>query len=118
MLHVMSLYKRPFMAIRERTKHIEVRCNDEKRKLIQVGDEIVFRLLPDEKDTIRTRFVSLHPFKSFQELYSSFEFSEFGCEGSMLEKMIENTRKIYSIEREIKEGVLGIRIELVEGSTK
>ena len=38
----MSLNNRPFKSIKEGTKTIELRLNDEKRSLLKVGDEIEF----------------------------------------------------------------------------
>lgn len=40
MKHNMNLNNRPFESIKEGTKTIELRLNDEKRSLLKVGDEI------------------------------------------------------------------------------
>ena len=42
MKHNMNLNNRPFKSIKEGTKTIELRLNDEKRSLLKVGDEIEF----------------------------------------------------------------------------
>ena len=42
MKYNMNLNNRPFKSIKEGTKTIELRLNDEKRSLLKVGDEIEF----------------------------------------------------------------------------
>ena len=42
MQHIMRLNPSPFAMIENREKTIELRLNDEKRRLINVGDEITF----------------------------------------------------------------------------
>ena len=44
MIHQMQLKKIPFEKIKNGTKTIEIRCNDEKRQKIKVNDIIIFSL--------------------------------------------------------------------------
>jgi ASC-1-like (ASCH) protein len=44
MLHQMKLQPNPFEQIKNGSKTLELRLNDEKRQLIKVGDEIEFSL--------------------------------------------------------------------------
>jgi ASC-1-like (ASCH) protein len=115
MNHIMSLNERPFDLIRQRRKTIEVRCNDEKRRQLRVGDTITFYKLPDKAESIEVEVSALYPFGSFEELYGSFDFSEFGCEGYTMRQMLDSTRNIYSREKEEQYGALGIRIKLIGG---
>ena len=42
MIHNMNLNNEPFELIKSGSKTIELRLNDEKRRLLNVGDEILF----------------------------------------------------------------------------
>lgn len=108
----MSLFSEEFYKINSGEKSIEVRCNDLKRRRIKVGDKIEFKKLPDCKEVIVVKVVELYPCNSFRELYSKVDFEEFGCEGYTMERMIEETRTIYSEEKEKKWGALGIRVKI------
>jgi len=109
--HIMYLNAGPFEKISSRKKSIEIRCNDEKRKKIRVGDTITFIRLPGRDGSLRVRVTALYPFRTFCALFSRFDFSEFGCEGYTMERMLKETRSIYSEEKERAFGVLGIRVE-------
>jgi ASC-1-like (ASCH) protein len=109
----MSLFERPFNLIQERKKTIKIRCNDEKRRKLRLGDTITFRKLPSLDESLTVRIIGLYPFKTFMELYGSFDFSEFGCEGYSMQQMLTGTRKIYDEEKKNQCGALGIRIKLI-----
>ena len=49
MIHQMGLYEEPFQSIKAERKTIEVRLNDDKRKKLRVGDQIVFTKLRETK---------------------------------------------------------------------
>lgn len=70
MLHRMKLKIVPFKKIKNGSKTIELRLNDEKRKKVQIGDFIEFSCLDEPKDKIQTRVTALHRFGSFAELYA------------------------------------------------
>ena len=94
------------------TKTIEIRCNDEKRQKIKVNDIIIFALVEDNGQKISVRVKELYPFKTFYDLYSAFDFAEFGCDGYTMDRMLEETELIYPKGKEEKYGALGIRIEM------
>lgn len=114
MLHEMRLLEEPFELIKAGKKIIEIRLNDEKRQRVKIGDEIVFYKLPDCKEAIKVKVLGLLHYCSFEQFYKDTPFSYFGREDYSMEKMLEETYKIYTVEEEKKYGVLGIRIELVE----
>lgn len=116
--HYMKLNRTPFDKIKRGEKTIEIRCNDEKRQMLKENDIIVFGLVDDEKETITTRVKALYRFKSFYELYSAFDFSEFGCKEYTMQRMLNETETIYSKEKEQEYGALGIRIEVMQGQEK
>ncbi|MGM9935892.1 MAG: ASCH domain-containing protein [Candidatus Ornithomonoglobus sp.] len=112
-IHYMKLNQIPFDKIKSGEKTIEIRCNDEKRQMLKENDIIVFQLVDNENETIRTKVKALYRFKTFYELYSTFNFSEFGCEGYTMRRMLDETEMIYSKDKEQKYGALGIRLEVI-----
>ena len=106
----MNLHTRPFNLIKKGEKKIESRLYDDKRKTINIGDEIVFTLINDATQTIHVVVKELLVKKSFQELFNSKELSLFGY------KYIEDSLSIYTYYSKIDEekyGVLGIVFQVV-----
>jgi ASC-1-like (ASCH) protein len=113
MEHRMTLYEEPFHIIKNGAKKIEIRCYDDKRKEINIGDVIIFSKLPDQKEILKVKVTGLYPCKTFKELFERFDSSEFGHENYSIEDLLEGIRSIYSEERETEYGALGIRIEVI-----
>ena len=111
--HYMKLNRAPFDKIKNREKTIEVRCNDEKRQQLRANDIIVFQLVGNTDEIITTRIKDLYRFNSFYELYSYFDFSEFGCEHYTMQQMLDGIETIYPKEKEQKYGAVGIKIEVI-----
>lgn len=110
--HRMKLYDEPFEGIRSGRKTVEVRCNDEKRRKIQVGDTIVFSRYDDPSDKLTTKVVELRSFDTFEELYSAFPMDAFGVSNETVESMVQGTWEIYSPEQQDRWGTLAITLEL------
>ena len=107
MLHHMKLNPGPFEKITNGSKVIEIRLNDEKRRLLKIGDAIEFQLMNDETKKILTKIKDLSIFPSFKETFSAFPPHEYGSSSQdEYVKMYE----IYSPEEEKRFGVLAIRI--------
>lgn len=110
MLHKMKLYQEPFDKIKNGTKTIEIRLNDEKRQLLNVGDIISFtNTLTGE--AIDAEIIALHKFENFEQLYNSFDKESLGYskdEKASAKDMLE----YYSKENIEKYGTLGIEIKL------
>ena len=73
----MNLNNRPFKSIKEGTKTIELRLNDEKRSLLKVGDEIEFTNR-DTNEKLSVDIINLYKYPSFKELYKQFNKIEMG----------------------------------------
>lgn len=87
---------------------------DEKRRLINVGDQIIFLKRPEEKEEITAEVVKLAVFKSFEDLFNSADKTLFGYpEDGTLENQVTCMRKYYSLEDEGKYGVIGIYLKLI-----
>ena len=108
-MHIKHIY---FEKIKNGEKTIEVRCNDQKRRLIQIGDFICFNDLDFPNNTITVQIINIFHFSTFRELYSSFDIKKFGLCSKSLENMVYEMNSIYPPEKEKKYGVLGIEIHL------
>ena len=106
MLYRMKLQNEPFKQIKKGIKKIEIRLNDEKRKIFEINDYIEFTNIT----TLEIMFVkitNLYHFESFEKLFNNFDNSTLGCGG------YEEMYKYYSKEEEKKYGVLGIEIKVL-----
>ncbi len=112
MKHYMNLVPSAYAKIEAETKTIELRLNDEKRQLINEGDEIVFTNLEDGKQ-LKVKVIALHHFPSFAELYQNLPLTKCGyAEGEAAEA--DDMLAYYPRERELRYGALGIEIELIK----
>lgn len=113
MLHTMKLKKEPFEKIKNGSKTIELRLNDEKRQKVLIGDFIEFSCLDEPKQKIQTRVTALHHFGSFAELYAALPKEKLGYTST--ETPVPNRMdEYYSREKQEQYGVLGIELYLTD----
>ena len=110
--HEMKLYDAPFELIKSGKKTIEVRCNDEKRRKLNVGDKIIFCRYKNPDDKIYTEIVGLQAFSTFKDLYNSFPMEKFGDKDATVEDMLVAVDEIYSKEEQNEFGALAISIKI------
>lgn len=110
MIHHMKLYDEYFELLKNGSKKIEVRLNDEKRRKIQVGHIIEFTKLPEKDETLKCQVINLQSYETFLDMYESMPFESFGCEGWTMEEMLEGTYEIYTVEQEKQWGTLAITL--------
>ena len=109
MKHEMKLNNEPFECIKNGTKTIELRLNDEKRKLLTGGDYIEFtNRVTNEK--LLVEVIDLFKYNSFEELYKHFNKIEMGYSINE-EANPKDMENYYSKEEQEKYGVLGIKIK-------
>lgn len=113
MLHYMKLKESPFMKIKNGSKTIELRLNDEKRQQVQVGDFIEFSLIGNPCEKIQTRVTALHHFDSFQELYSALPKEKLGYASADVPAP-NHMDEYYSREKQEQYGVLGIELRMTD----
>lgn len=106
----MRLNEEPFKLIKDESKTIELRLNDEKRQMISKGDLITFENRNDG-DTIQTEVVVLHKYPSFEELYKHFDKVSMGYREDE-EADPKDMEQYYSSEEQSKYGVVGIELKL------
>lgn len=92
-------------------KVIESRLNDTKRQKIAIGDEIIFSEQGNALNTVMTRVRQLFRHTTFKELFAKNDPLLFGNVDR--EVLLNQVRKIYTIDDEAKYGVVGIQFELI-----
>ncbi len=113
MMHQMKLQQSPFAKIKNGSKTIELRLNDEKHRQVKVGDFIEFSLLGNPKEKIQTRVTALHRFDTLRELYSAFPKEKIGYDPSETPDP-DHMDGYYSREKQEQYGVLGIELRMTD----
>ena len=111
MLHKMKLQEDPFERIKNGTKTVEFRLYDEKRRTIQIGDQIEFSKLPELQEKLLVKVIDLYKEESFEKLFKKVFV------GEDKEKIIEKAKsmnRFYTPEQEKEYGVVGIKIEIIK----
>ena len=110
MTHNMRLNESPFSKIKNKTKTIELRLYDEKRRKVKAGDTIIFK---SETDSLTAKVKALHIFKNFEELYASLPLDKCGYSSDTLDLASPDDMLEYYSKEKIKEyGVVGIELEV------
>ena len=112
MKYIMKLNPKYFEYMKNGTKRIEIRLNDEKRKNIKIGDEIVFKKEPELIEEIHTKIINLTIKKTFRELINTLDIYKYSDESETEDKFLEDLYKFYTKEQEEKYGVIGIEIKI------
>lgn len=113
MLHHMKLKQSPFEQIKNGSKTIELRLNDEKRQNVQNGDFIEFSCLGNPEKKIQTRVTALHHFDSFSELYAALPKEKLGHAPTETPDA-NHMDEYYTREKQAQYGVLGIELYLTD----
>ena len=114
MTHQMNLHPGPFSHIADGSKTIELRLNDEKRRLIRVGDTLVFTCR-DTGARLAARVVALHTFPDFAALYRALPLERCGyLPEEVATASPDDMLLYYTAEQQARYGVLGIEIQLTE----
>lgn len=112
MKHEMKLNNGPYVNIKNGTKTIELRLNDEKRQLLKIKDLIEFT----NRETLEQMLVeiqNLYHYPSFDELYKHFDKVSMGYKENDIADP-KDMEKYYSKEEQEKYGVLGIEIKKIK----
>lgn len=108
----MNLDPVPFEMIASGRKKIELRLNDEKRRKINPGDEILFTNNVTGQ-TLLTQVKGIERFPDFKALYCALPLLECGyTEETVASASYRDMEKYYSPAVQSAYGVIGIRISL------
>ena len=102
-IHTMNLQPKYFNFVKNGTKRIELRLNDEKRQQLQLGDVIEFS---DGDSSLKAEIIGLLRYTSFVDLFEDFD--------SMTKaEILEALEEFYTPEKQTQYGVLGIKIRIL-----
>lgn len=111
MVHEMRLHSRPFALIASGQKTIELRLYDDKRKAIQIGDQIRFADSADPDRQMVVTVKNLYIFDSFETLYQKLPLEKCGYLSRDLPSASpEDMQQYYPLEMQKNYGVVGIEI--------
>ena len=108
----MKLQKEYFDYIKNGTKRVEIRLNDEKRSKIKINDIIIFHLIDNEDEFIKVKVIGLLKYNNISNLINDHNMKLLTSVDMTKDELINIFNNIYSIENQQKYGVLGIRFEL------
>ena len=109
--HILKLHPEPFAAIASGHKTIESRLYDEKRRKIQLGDQIVFIDIASPEQTVTAAVVGLLRYATFHDLFSHNDPRKFGSDS--VEWLEDQINEFYSPEDQyLYGGVIGIEFRL------
>ena len=109
-----KLMTKYFDYIKKGSKRIELRLNDEKRKGLKIGDEIVFEELNENPRYLKAKEVALYYENHFDKIIDKFNIELFADKNTTKEELISILNENYPIEEQNKYGVIGIRLELLK----
>ena len=107
----MKLNEKYFEYIKSGTKRIELRLNDEKRKLIKIGDKIRFFKLPKLDEYIDVTVEDLIKYDNFKE-FNKYPIEILASKEMSNEELMKDLEKFYSKKEQEKYGVLGIKFKI------
>ena len=113
MKHELRLHASPFNSIVAGNKTIECRLFDEKRQTISLGDEITF-LSREDGSTVDVKVVGLLRYATFKDLFIYTDLDKSGSQGYTTETASEAMLQFYTLEDQLKYGVLGIEFRITD----
>jgi len=102
-----------FEVIKKGIKNVEVRVNDEKRRRMKIGDEIVFLKRPLEQEKIRIKIIDLKTYANFNELVKHYNIERLYLNTFTKEEFVKLLGRFYSEEEQEKFGVVAIEFEVL-----
>lgn len=109
----MKLTESGFYGIKNKQQLWETRIYDEKRKMINIGDEIEFILLPELKEKINVVVEKIIRAKDFKELFTKINPTEANYPKEYtIEECAKVMEKYYSQEEQSLNGVIAFKINI------
>ena len=113
MTHYMKLNPSPFSMIKRGYKTIELRLYDEKRKVVSVGDTLIFTNTENTEEQLVCLVNNLYIFDSFEKLYEVLPLDKCGyLPEEISSASYKDMEDYYSPMEQKRYGVVGIEIIL------
>lgn len=113
MQHEMKLRSIYFDKIKSGKKIYEIRLNDEKRRLINIGDTIIFKKEPDLTESLVAKVTDLTFFSTFVRMLNVIPASEIGFANTPTAEIESEYHKFYTPAEEQFYGVLAIKLSVI-----
>ena len=97
--------------IRNKTKDVEVRVNDEKRRQLHVGDTLIFINRGNEEEQTKVTVTDLKYFKNFAEVADNYEMERLYLKDYSKEDYVKLFDEFYSKEEIDNFGVVAIEFK-------
>ena len=111
--HKMKLLPQYFNYIKNGTKRLELRLNDEKRKDIKIDDLIIFEKVSDDIEYLNTKVKNIYKYNNFKDLVNDFDIELIADKSITKDEILNTLNEIYPIDRQDAYGALAIEIELI-----
>ena len=112
MEHTLKLQPKYFDFIKNGTKRIELRLNDEKRQQIMPGDTLRFCRLPDLQPTLTVKVVELLHYPTLADLVADYDIALLADKSMTKAALLTDLSQFYTPAAQARYGVVGIRIEV------
>ena len=101
-----------FELVANGTKNIEVRINDEKRRNLKIGDNLIFIKRPEEKEKIYAIVTDLVYYNNFDELVNDYNIERLYLKDITKDNFVNNIlSRFYTKEQQDKYGVVAIHFK-------
>ena len=100
-----------FEIVKNGSKTVEVRLNDEKRRMLKIGDELIFINKNNENEIIESIVTDLKYYNNFEQLMEDYMVEEVYKTGVTKEWFLNLLQRFYNEEQQEKYGVVAIRFK-------
>lgn len=100
-----------FEVVKNGTKCVECRLNDEKRRLLKIGDSLTFLKRPDDKEKIEAIVDDLKYYDNFNDMMNDYSIEEVYIKGYSREEFLKLLERFYTIDDQKKYGVVAIKFK-------
>lgn len=105
------LHSDVFDIVKDGKKDIEVRINDEKRRMLKIGDTLIFLRRPNDDEMIRAKVVGLDYYDYFSRLVDNYDMERIYLKGYTKDEYLNEMKRFYTLEEQEKNGVVAIIFE-------
>jgi ASC-1-like (ASCH) protein len=100
--------------VKNGTKNVEARVNDEKRQRLKIGDIIEVLKRPEETESLNVRVTGLKYFSDFTELADNYPIERMYSASFTKAEYVALFPKFYSDDEIIKYGTVAIEFEVID----
>lgn len=113
-MHELHLHPEVFDLIKNGSKNIEMRLNDEKRKNMKIGDVIRFtKRFIEPVETLDVKIKDRKEYNNFSELIDNYEMKQLYFENYTKEELLNELCRFYSIDEQNNNGVVAFEFEIL-----